>query len=162
MNKTMKKVFSFLSGLGIGGVFGAYWVGKNYDAHCAKLERDADKFSVYYTSTLQWVKLYQSGKTSVNYFKNKGYKTIAVYGINDLAKLLMNDIKESDVEILYGIDRNADNLFLEMKCYRPDEKLPQVDVCIVALPDLYKDISVTLSQGLSCPIVSIEDVVWES
>lgn len=162
MKNITRIVFSFLSGFGVGGTLGAYLVGKNYDSHCEKLERDADKFSVYYTTTLQWVNLYQSGKTSVSYFEKRGYKTIAVYGINDLARLLIGDLKKSDVEVLYGIDRNADNLFLEMKCYRPDEKLPQVDVCIVALPDIYKDISSVLSQSLSCPIISIEDVVWES
>ena len=81
--------------------------------------------------------------------------------MNDIAHVMIAELKESDVTVSFCVDRNADNLFLEMPSYRPDQELPEVDACVVALPDIYKDISETLSKKMNCPILSIEDVVWD-
>ena len=160
MKKTVAGMFGIAVGFCFGVILGSKWIGKQYDLHCEKIEKNGDKFSDYYQVCLQWVKVHQAGKKLDEYFDKKGYRHIAVYGMNDIAHTLIAELKDSRVEVDYGIDRNADNLFLEMKCYRPDADLPATDVCIIALPELYKEIYESLSEKLTCPIVSIEDVVW--
>ncbi|SEF67932.1 hypothetical protein SAMN02910276_00825 [Butyrivibrio sp. Su6] len=160
MKKTVAGMFGIAVGFCFGVIFGSKWVGKQYDLHCEKIEKNGDKFSDYYQVCLQWVKVHQAGKKLDDYFNKKGYRHIAVYGMNDIAHAIISELKDSGVEVDYGIDRNADNLFLEMECYRPDADLPTTDVCVIALPELYKEIYESLNEKLTCPIVSIEDVVW--
>ena len=150
-----------VSGILVGTVVGAKWVGRQYDFHCEKIEKNADKFSDYYSVVLQWIKCHQAGKTLKTYFEKNNYKRIAIYGMNDIAYTMISELKGTGINVDYCIDRNADNLFLEMKCFRPDEELPVVDVCVIALPELTKEISAVLNSRLCCPAVSIEDVVWE-
>ena len=161
MNQMVIGIAGLLCAIGIGAVLGAKWVGRQYDIHCEKIEKTADKFSDYYSVMLQWVKLHQDGKELKSYFEKNGYRRIAVYGMNDIAYAMIYELKGSGICVDYCIDRNADNLFLEMKSFRPDEELPDVDVCVVALPELIKEISKILRPKLRCPIVSVEDVVWE-
>lgn len=161
MNQIFIGFAGFFCAIGIGALLGAKWVGRQYDIHCERIEKTADKFSDYYSVMLQWVKLHQNGKELKTYFEKNGYRRIAIYGMNDIAYAMISELKGSGICVDYCIDRNADNLFLEMKSFRPDEELPDVDVCVVALPELIKEISKMLGLKLRCPVVSVEDVVWE-
>lgn len=144
----------------IGFYIGVKWLGKQYDIHCEKIERNADKFADYYSLLMQWLKIKQEDKTIEEYFEKNHYKQVAIYGMNDFAYALIKELKSLNIEIVFCIDRNADNLFVEHDVFRPDEELPKADVCIVALPELYDDISKMLKKKMDCPIVSIESVIW--
>lgn len=149
-----------LIGFIIGFYLGVKWLGKQYDIHCEKIEKNADKFADYYSMLLQWLKMKQDDKTIADYFVKNDYKHVAVYGMNDFAYALIKELKKLNIEIAFCIDRNADNLFVEHDVFRPDEDLPEADVCIVALPELYDDIRKMLEKKMNCSIVSIENVIW--
>ncbi len=161
MDRLGTAFLGFIGGMITGGIGGAKLVGRQYDLHCEKVENNADKFSDYYNMTLQWIKVHQQKKSLHHYFENKGYKHIAIYGMNDIAYAILGELKDTETEVDFCIDRNADNLFIEVDCYRPDEEMPDVDACVVALPELYNSIAETIQPILKCPIVSIEDVIWE-
>lgn len=160
MSELTKGFMGIIIGGVVGAILGAKWVGRQYDLHCEKIERTSDKFSDTCSVLTKWIKIHQSGKKLDSYFEKYGYKKISIYGMNEMAYALISELKDSDVSVDYCIDRNADNLFLEIKCLKPDEKLPEVDLCVIALPELFEEISKSLSNNLQSPMVSIEDVVW--
>ena len=52
----------------------------------------------------QWLKLRQSGKSICNYLSEKGYKTVAIYGMGMNGKRVVQELKDS------GIDRKSTRL----------------------------------------------------
>ena len=154
-------ILGTIIGLVVGFCLGVRWISKQYDIHCEKIEKIADKFSDYYAIMHQWMRLIQKGHNLSNYCEKNQYKRVAIYGLNDIAYTIINELNDFDTKIAFCIDRNADNLFSEIDLYRPDEDMPDVDVCIVAIPELYREITEVLKGKMNCPIISIEDIIWE-
>lgn len=63
-----------------------------------------------FTMLKRWLENRNAGKTFVDYFHQCGCKTIAIYDAGEIGRLLYGEIKNSDIEIKYFIDRNAEGL----------------------------------------------------
>ena len=161
MNHMGKQLITFLAGGVLGTLTGEKLLRKQYEKHCEQTEKNADQFSDYYTLMRQWVQVYQEGHTLADYFKKEGYQKIALYGMNDLCYMMLKELEGSDTEVLYCIDRNADNLFTKVKVLRPDEDLPYVDAVVVAVVQYYGEVKADLGKKMTCPVLSLADIVWE-
>ena len=95
-------------------------------------------------------------------YKKNNYKKVAVYGMSEMGYMVLKELQGTAVEVAYCIDKNADNVFAEIDVRRPDEELPQIDAVIVAVVQFYEEVKENLEKKLSCPIVSLSDVVWEA
>lgn len=157
----MKK--SFFGGITIGLIAG-YGIAK---LHCSKGKRliqrgsDCNRLNGYYETLAQWMSNIQKGIHIEDYFKEKGVKTIAIYGMGELGILLYNELKKSiDIQVLYGIDQSGVCAIDDFDVYYPEEDLPSVDMVVVT-PISYKDEIVSkLKEKLNCRYVSIRDVVY--
>ncbi len=109
----------------------------------------------------QWTYIKQEGKNLQTYFTKKKYNKIAVYGMGDVGRHLVKELQHSEVEILYGIDRNARNIHSDIKIITIDDNLPAVDAIVVTLMDGYDEIFDVLSEKIDCPIIAIEDILNE-
>ncbi len=109
----------------------------------------------------QWVCLKQDGRKIERYFIKNNLKRIAIYGMSYVGKRLSKELKCSEVEVIYGIDRNASNIYSEIELVTMDADLEDVDAIVVTSVDEYDSICSMLSQKISCPIIAIEDVVNE-
>ena len=74
---------------------------------------------------------------------------------------LVKELKNSEIEIAYGIDRNAANIYSEIKLVTIEENLPDVDAVVVTLVDGFDKVRDMLSKRLSCPVIAIEDIINE-
>lgn len=124
-------------------------------------EDNRDKFYEFYCVLLRWLQIYQDNKSAVDYFKNNNYKTVAIYGMGELGEKLLRELDDSDIMVKYGIDRSADTVYVPIDVYRSEEELLPVDVVVVTAIHYFNEIEKDLSRKLDCPIVSIEDVLWE-
>lgn len=109
----------------------------------------------------QWVKVKQSGKNLSSYFEKKGYKNIAIYGMNHVGRTLWEELKDTQVEVIYGIDQDADRIDLDMDVVSADGPLKGVDAVVVTAITFFNEIQEKLGEQLECPIVSLEDVLYE-
>lgn len=109
----------------------------------------------------QWVCLKQDGRKIERYFIKNNLKRIAIYGMSYVGKRLSKELKCSEVEVIYGIDRNASIIYSEIELVTMDADLEDVDAIVVTSVDEYDSICSMLSQKISCPIIAIEDVVNE-
>lgn len=107
-----------------------------------------------------WLKLKLSKKTLKKFFDDNYIKDIAIYGMGELGKRLYEELIELDVNVLYGIDRNADVIEVDgLKIVTLNDKLDAVDAIIVTPIQFFDDIHESIDKKGNFNIVSLEDVV---
>lgn len=110
----------------------------------------------------QWLILKQEGKGIDRYLKKCGYSTVAVYGMAIYGRHVIRELQESDIKVVYGIDRRVMDAYMNIEVIQPAEGMPPVDIIInTALRD-HTNIKTNLAQLTSSPVVSLEDIIFES
>ena len=137
-------------------------VGKKLHNSIRKSADTNKKFSEFYFTLLRWLKVRQERRNIADFLGSKGYKRIAIYGMKELGIALLDELRNSNVEVAYTIDRDADNIYVAAEVYKPDEELEPVDAVVVTAIHFYADIKKDMEKKLDCPIISLEDVVWEA
>jgi len=109
----------------------------------------------------QWVAVKQEGKNLADYFDKQGYKSIAIYGMSYVGERLFEELKGSNIQVQYGIDKNADNIYMDVDIVTMEDELKPVDAIIVTPIFFFDEIEEELSKKTDCPIISLEDVLYE-
>lgn len=127
-------------------------------------EEKIEKFKSYYNLLNQWLCLKQEGKNLADYFQNNQYKTVAIYGMGELGNRLYEELKATSVSVEYAIDKNSFSTYSELEVFNLDDidsDTEPVDIIVVTAVFAFDEIEVELQSRYSCPIVSLEDVVFE-
>lgn len=90
----------------------------------------SDKHLKLYLTAIKWIQLKQKGKSIGSYLYKKGYRTVAIYGMSYMGESLVTELAGSQIEVRYGIDRNAQGLHSAVKVYQPEDTLEQVDIIL--------------------------------
>ena len=133
---------------------------KNFENQNKSISQRINRTTMNYDILKQWFILKMQGKSLVPYFEENGYGKIAVYGMSDLGQFLFEELKHSDIKVLYAIDRRADKLSSEVPLITIDDEMQPVDVCIITAVYYFNQIADELQNKLDCPIISIEDVLY--
>ena len=157
----MKKVILVVVSLLTGIVAGAGAVGKIMGNSLTKSKRLSDKHLALFLMMNQWVKVKQEGKHLTEYFEKNGYKKIAIYGMSYAGETLLDELKDTNVAVAYGIDENADKIYLDVDIVTLEERVEAVDVVVVTAITFFDEIEKKLMERLECPIVSLEDILFE-
>lgn len=144
-----------------GAVAGAGSVGKIVGDRLGKARRMSDKHLALFLMMNQWVKVKQEGKSLAAYFEENGYRKIAIYGMSYAGETLVDELHGTGIEIAYGIDQNATYLYADVDIVSAEEELQDVDVVVVTAITFFNEIEEKLSQKLNCPIISLEDILYE-
>lgn len=155
-----KKAISILSAM-TGMVMGAGVVTKVKTDKLHVIQKISDKHFSLFLMMNQWVKVKQEGKCLSDWFERNDYKRIAIYGMSYAGKTLVDELANSKLEILYGIDRNQETNYADVSIVSVEDDLEEVDVVIVTAITFFNEIDEMLSKKLCCPIVSLEDVLYE-
>lgn len=157
----MKKgSISILSALA-GAATGAAVAGYASNAEIAKAKRMSDKHLALFLMMSQWVRAKQEGKNVADYLERNGYKSIAIYGLSYAGERLLDELKGSSIIVKYGIDQKADEIYSDVNVVSPDDRLEDVDAVVVTSIFFMDAIEEKLSSKLSCPILSLEDILYE-
>ncbi|NBH36273.1 hypothetical protein D3Z58_22790 [Clostridiaceae bacterium] len=155
-----KNIFIVVSSF-ISCIAGAGITAKMYSTKTAKLEDNFQKMYEFYKILNKWLTLKQEGKSLKDYFLKNGYKSVAIYGMKELGERLYDELKDTEIEVKYMIDKNADNLYSEVTIVTPDGELEEVDVIVVTAVHYYEEIENMLKNKIDYPILSMEDIVYE-
>ena len=109
----------------------------------------------------QWVKVKQEGKNLALYFEKNEYKKIAIYGMSYAGETLMDELKDTGVIVAYAIDKNADSIYADVDVMSMDDELESVDAVVVTAITFFDEIEENLSEKMDCPIISLEDILYE-
>lgn len=148
------------AGICSAGILAALWERRSRrKLQAVKAERD--KLSDHYQLLNHWLEIKNEGKTIASYFEEMGYRHIAVYGMAELGNRLIEELENSSICIDYGIDRDVCcSIGRIAEIYFPEDELPQTDVIIVTPYSAFREIKIMLEERVTCPIVSLEEVVW--
>ncbi len=114
----------------------------------------------------RWMENRNSGKKLDQYFLQHNYKTVGIYGAGDLGNLLLAELKDTKIRVVYFIDRNFEGLaeVAGIPVVGMDEipKLEHIDALIVTPIGHYDEICRDLIEiAPELPIISIRDAVYE-
>ena len=107
----------------------------------------------------KWLFIKESGVSLQIYFETKGYKRIALYGLGMAGNHLLAELKNSQMEIIYGIDRLGNQLKFSFPIYTPDAEIPLADVIVVSITYDFNNIYKILKRKFAGPIVSLEEII---
>lgn len=157
MKKGIIGALSALIGAGAGAVAVEKILGSKVN-----IEKElSNKHLTLFLMMNQWVKIKQEGKNLSEYFEKNNYKKIAIYGMSYAGETLVDELKNGDIKIQYGIDKRADNIYADFKIISPEENLETVDAVVVTSVTYFDEIEDVLSKKLNCPIISLEDILYE-
>lgn len=146
----------------IGGVaIGSTAIGKISGDRIKEIDKIANKHLDLYLMMNQWVKVKQAGKNLSSYFEQEGYKEIAIYGMHYVGETLVEELAGSNVKIKYGIDKDASVLYADFDLLTPDNTLPEVDAIVVTPITFFNEIEDMLTKKIDCPIISLDDILYQ-
>lgn len=120
------------------------------------------RLEVHFGMLNKWLTNRENKKSIGSYLAENNLHNIAIYGLGLFGTHLLNDLQEDRrVNVVYGIDRSVQRNNNELKIYRPDECLPQVDAVIVSVVFSFDEIKEMLGEKMDCPIISLEELIGD-
>ncbi len=157
MKNWMTGTILFLAG-GIGGFF---WKNGIIGKRMKEQKQYADKHLELFLMMNQWVRIKQEGKNLALFFEKNGYEKIAIYGMSYAGLTLVSELDGTNVQVMYGIDKKTDIDYLGIDVFPPENFLDNVDVIVITAITYFDEIEEKLSKKINCPIISLEDVLFE-
>ena len=155
-----RQIVNVVSGA-LGLVAGASAAGKVLGKKVSIMSELSDKHLALYMLMNQWVQVKQEGKSLVSYFEANEYTNIAIYGMNYVGQTLYRELENSLITIKYAIDQNAENIYADCEVLTMEDDLENVDAVIVTPIYYFDEIERKLREKIDCPIISVEDIVYE-
>lgn len=157
MKKGILAGISFMAGL----TGGAVTAGMAAKKTATLANKETILYQRCYNITSQWILHKQNGISLDKYFTGKGYHSIAIYGMGRLGILLYEELKNSDIEVVYGIDMDPYCTYPGLKIVQPEDEPERADVIVVTPVMAFDDIREMLAEKTEIPVLSIEEVVYE-
>lgn len=157
----MKKLFLAVSSMLAGMIAGAGIIKMSSSISIEKVKNMSNKHLSLFLMMNEWVKIKQNGKSLPDYFKRNNYNRIAIYGMSYAGETLLNELSGSEIEVVYGIDKNAEMIDKDFKVFAIEHPLEEVDAIVVTAITFFDEIEEELSKKIDCPIISLEDILYE-
>lgn len=162
MCRRMTAIISSICGIMFGTVVGMVGMGKVTRRSIEEKSAASDKHLELFLLMNQWVKVKQQGRNVSSYFIKHGYHKIAIYGMSYAGEALLNELKDSSIEVIYGIDKNADKIYAEgIDIVTAEDSLEKVDVIVVTAITFFDEIEEQLSGKINCPIISLKEILYD-
>lgn len=123
-----------------------------------EMEQQQWKSNRFYDLLVRWVKIKQKGVDIVAYFIHNNIRHIAIYGMKELGHLLFDELRNTEVNVDYVIDRNP-KIHTDSWLISPESELPEVDMIVVMAVFYYDEIKGYLQDKTSAKIISLFDIL---
>lgn len=127
-------------------------------------DKELRKLSLYFNTCIDWLQRKQRGVHIQEYLLKSGYNKIAIYGMGEFGVSLEKELRNSGIEVKYGIDQTAypEYIDTELKICRLDHRLEQVDAIVVTVIHEYEAIrdDIEKNVGFPCKILSLEELIY--
>ncbi|MCI8512132.1 MAG: hypothetical protein HFE83_09075 [Lachnospiraceae bacterium] len=158
----MGKKLSLFAAMAVGAAAGAIAEGSRLNKKLLKQDETLEKVHELYILFDRWLGLRQENRSLAAYLKQRQYHSVAIYGAKEPGQRLYDELEASGITVRYMIDRNANNLNAKVEIVTPDAELLPVDAVVVTAVSCLDEIEKTLKQKLDCPVVSLEELVYEA
>lgn len=155
--KKSTKIISTLAGAGSLVCFVAGWQQKCI----VHWKEQAEKNRAMFMIMDQWTNLKQDGKSLEEYFLKNGYLQIAVYGMGVVGKRLIKELRNSRIQVVYGIDKNKNMVYTDLDVVTMEDELRKVDAVVVTVVKEFDAICEALLEKIDCSVIAVEDILGE-
>lgn len=139
--------------------YGFPYVIKKY--HIESVEnKTLNKFKQNYQILIEWLIKKQQNISITDYFIKNNYHRIAIYGMGELGLRTIDELYNTEIEIVYGIDKNNISPYNNIPIVPLTNKLEMVDAIIVSVITDFKLIKMELQYYITCPIISLKDIIF--
>ena len=159
MKKGVIAVISTLLGAASGATVAGVGVAKAKGKETEQQRELAMKNASVIDALARWVSILQDGKKLSDYFEEKNYKTVAIYGYHYIGERLHRELAENGIKVKYAIDQNRNNVKTEIEVKSMEDDLEEVDAVIVTPIFYFNSIEEKLEEIFDCPIISFEEVL---
>jgi hypothetical protein len=132
------------------------WKQKFIESQYAVIDECRNK-NLFYT----WLIFKKNGNSIAERIKSMGATRIAVFGLGDAGRLLVNDLADSGVSVEYAIELNNPSCVHEtldvLRLY--DDKLAKVDFVLVCPPYKVNSIKHKLCSLIDAKVISLESLI---
>lgn len=156
-------IIGFIGGLVLGIVITYKVVKKSMCEQLRKLQQLSDKHLAIMNLFSMWLQNKEAGLKIEDYLKEQQIKRIAIYGMSFVGERLYDELEQSDIKVVYCIDKNANNIYKDINVLTPDselEKEESVDAIVVTAFVFFDEIEANLKKKVNVPILSIDDIVY--
>ncbi len=127
--------------------------------------RDNSSWDCYVTMK-KWLQNRNDGKIIGEHLSRYPYKKVAIYGAGDLGQLLLYELRDSGIDVLYFIDKTAEGRKSEQGIpiilFKEFADQDAVDAIIVTPMTDYESINhVLIENDIMVPTLSLRDMIYE-
>lgn len=108
----------------------------------------------------QWMIVNKPGSSVAGYLEEKGYSKVIIYGMGYAGQRLYDELRESQIEIIAVMDRNASTIEAAVPVLLPEAAVPNADCIVVTAISYFTEIKDMLSHRVQCPILSLENILY--
>lgn len=156
--KKIKGIILFLAG-SAAGFAAKYILDQKQGSGDGSQRIRADKNASVIATLNQLFMAVQNKRDVAGYLISKGYKKIAIYGMGNVGRRLLDILNDSEVEVLYGIDAKAENIAERVQVISVEEIKEEPDLVIVTPVFSYEEIKTNLQEKVGCKIISVESLL---
>lgn len=108
-----------------------------------------------------WLFELYNGKSISSYFEEKKIRSVAIYGVGILGRILILALQKTDVQIIYLIDRREFTEINNIPVIKTnDSRINEVDAIIVTPIYEFENIKTISLKDIKCKIISLEDIIY--
>lgn len=89
------------------------------------------------------------------YLQSKGIKNVAIYGMGNMGRWILEILEGTAIAVSYGIDRRGTEIDCTVPVYTLEEKLPMVDAVIVSIFANYNEIYKDIKNSVDVQVLSL-------
>ena len=134
---------------------------KNLEEYSKRLGANQEMHVSYHRLLEKWMVLREQGENLPSVLENRNLKNIIIYGLGKMAKHLLYDLKNSNINIVCAIDKAAINKYGDFPIISGGETIPEADCIIVTPVYEFDNIQGILEKKTSLPIISLRDIIDE-
>lgn len=125
------------------------------------LIKKAEEYRTLYKILNQWLTLKERNVKLQDYFEEKGFYKIMIYGMQELGKHLYEEIENGQLEVVGALDCQQELSYKEVKVYNLEGKIPKCDVIVVTAIQDYGAIKRILQAKADAKILSLVNIINE-
>lgn len=137
---------------------GGLWQGEGRAEDSPQLK----KYKNYFRVLERWLTLKEQKKNLSEFLISRGYQEIAIYGWGILGKHLYEELKDTEIKVLYAVDRQKGEESSQVKLILPEEAWKRADAIVVTATFDFANIRQFAKQKTDMEVLSLEELVMEA
>lgn len=121
--------------------------------------QQADKHELYMNTLDVWLQLLEAGVKISDYFKDKGFKRIGVYGYGIMYRHFMRQMEGAETKVVFLVDQRKEKLNINLPIFLPEDILPENDAIIVTSFYYVEEVKAKLAKKQK--IYSLREIIYE-